>query len=73
MTDFWNIVIYKIITVYYVYFKERRFWWRPGRGSSKKNRLDEGAGYGEEEGRMGLEQGQISCPRNVAEASKQQG
>ncbi len=23
MTDFWNIVIYKIITVYYGYFKER--------------------------------------------------
>lgn len=44
-----------------------------GGATVKKNRLDEGAGYEEGGGKMGLEQRQIPCPRNVDEASKEQG
>ena len=44
-----------------------------GGATVKKNRLDEGVGYGEGGGNMGLEQRQIPCPRNVDEASKEQG
>lgn len=44
-----------------------------GGATVKKNRLDEGAGYGEGGGKMGLEQRQVPCPRNVDEASKEQG
>ena len=42
-------------------------------GAAVKNRLDEGAGYEEGGGKMGLEQRQVPCPRNVDEASKEQG
>lgn len=44
-----------------------------GGATVKKNRLDEGAGYGKGGGKMGLEQRQIPCPRNIDEASKEQG